>query len=109
MLTFQEQPRYQQNQEYMYWLNFKGMNDWQLVECKSTIETKDEDIDLAYAEVLVDHATKMSQQVEIGKIGAFSTDANIYPEGSFLVGWCGEPHVLQEDFDCNGYNPLMKI
>jgi hypothetical protein len=98
MVPFQEQPQYQQNQECMYWLNFQGMNDWQLVECLPTREMKDKGIDLAYTEVLVN---KMSKQVESGKIGAFSTNDGRYPEGYFLVEWCDKPHVLQEDFDCN--------
>jgi hypothetical protein len=105
---FENQPRYKQNRECKYWPNYEGMNDWQEITLQSTKETDQEDIDLAYAEVLEDHATSMADKVTVGAYGAFSTADDRY-EGYFLVKWTSAPYTLQEDALCHDYDPPTRI
>ena len=106
---FANQPRYKKNQQCKYWKNFQGLNEWQLVKLAMTKATTEDDVVFAHAEVLVDHATRMADEVVVGKYGAFSTNDDRYKEGYCLVEWTDEPFTLQEDILLLQYDPPARI
>jgi hypothetical protein len=106
---FEDQPRYKKKQECKYWNNFRGLNEWQLVKLAMTKATSEDDVVFAHAEVLIDHATRMADEVEVGKYGAFSTNDERYKEGYYLVEWTDEPFTLQEDIQLHEYDPPARI
>jgi hypothetical protein len=108
-VQFHEQPRYKENKECQYWNNFHGLNEWQKVTITPTKVATQEDIDFAHAEVLEDYATRMSGEVQVGKVGAFSTDDERYKDGYYLVEWTDEPYTLQEDIQLLEYDPPARI
>jgi hypothetical protein len=97
------------NQECKYWNNFHGLNEWQLVNLAMTKATSDDDVVFAHAKFLIDHTTRMADEVVVGKYGAFSTNDERYKEGYYLVEWMDEPFTLQEDIQLHEYDPPARI
>jgi hypothetical protein len=80
------------------------MNGWQLVKLAMTMAATEDDVGFAHVKVLVDHATRMADEVVVGKYGAFSTNHERYKEGYYyLVEWTDEPFTLQEDILLHEY------
>ena len=74
-----------------------------------TKATTEDDVVFAHAKFLVDHATRMADEVVAGKYGAFSTNNDRYKEGYYLVEWTDEPFTLQEDILLHEYDPPARI
>ena len=78
-----DQPRYGVNERYMYWKNFKGYNNWRVVDLITTnIGTEDEE--KVYETLLHGIETNMNERMLIVAFGAMRTNYEA-THGYYLV------------------------
>ena len=79
----QSQPRYRINEWCLYWKNFKGYNNWRVVDLITTnIATEDEAA--IYETILHGIEVRMNERILIRTFGATRTDDEA-TQGSYLV------------------------
>jgi hypothetical protein len=110
------QPRYAKgNRECALWPIFQGLNDWHLVQLIrvpskiAALETlAQEELFEAQVTILNGIAEEMAEGIEVGKIGAFSTEDE-ETSGYYLVEWKSEAYTLQEDTVLTEFDPPLKL
>ena len=102
-LNNQSQPRYGINELCLYYRNFKGYNNWRVVNLITTnIATEDEE--KIYNTILHGIEARMNERILIGTFGAMRTDDEA-TQGYYLVKWITEPYTIQEDILMKGVKP----
>jgi hypothetical protein len=104
-LEHENLPQYAKgSKECELWPIFEGLNDWHLVEL-SRVPAKIAALEKLAQEELFEAqntilngilAKEMAEGIEVGKIGAFSTEDN-KTSGYYLVQWKSEAYTLQDD------------
>ena len=95
VLDDQLQPRYGINERWLYYRNFKGYNNWRVVNLATTnIATEDEEE--IYETILHGIEARMNERTLIGTFGAMRTDDEA-KQGYSLVKWITESYTVQED------------
>jgi hypothetical protein len=97
------------------WPIFEGLNDWHLVEL-SRVPAKiaaleklaQEELFEAQDTILNGIAEEMAEGIEVGKIGAFSTEDD-KTSGYYLVEWKSEAYTLQEDTILTEFDPPLEL
>jgi hypothetical protein len=97
------------------WPIFQGLNDWHLVQLIrvpskiAALETlAQEELFEAQVTILNGIAEEMAEGIEVGKIGAFSTEDE-ETSGYYLVEWKSEAYTLQEDTVLTEFDPPLKL
>ena len=102
-LDDQLQPRYGINERWLYYRNFKGYNNWRVVNLATTnIATEDEE--KIYETILHGIEARMNERILIGTFGAMRTDDEA-TQGYYLIKWITEPYTIQEDILMKGVEP----
>jgi hypothetical protein len=92
----EEHLRYARNELCALWPVFEGCNDWLIVVLVPKANANEEEIEEAQAIALHRIATQMSEKVQHGNYGAFSTE-DPHADGYYIVQWTSDPYTLQED------------
>jgi hypothetical protein len=104
----EEQLRYARNELCALWPVFEGCNDWLIVVLVPKADADEEEIEEAQAVALHGLATRMSEKVQHGNYGAFSTE-DPHADGYYIVQWTSDPYTLQEDLQMTDYDPPVII
>jgi hypothetical protein len=104
----EEQLRYARNELCALWPVFEGCNDWLIVVLVPKADADEEEIEEAQAVALHGLATRMSEKVQHGNYGAFSTE-DPHADGYYIVQWTSDPYTLQEDLQLTDYDPPVII
>jgi hypothetical protein len=89
----EEQRRYRENIHCRYWQNFKGLNNWLIVDLSPSAGTDMDDIQEACYDVIEGLCDQMSQQIKIGRTGAIATE-DMETQGYYLVRWDTEAYLF---------------
>ena len=87
---------------------FEDTNDWHLVTVAPRSDCRDEDIDEAKLIVLDSMKEITASEINIGNVGAFSTQDPTY-EGFYLVEWTSLPFASPNDQSLMDYDPPMFV
>jgi hypothetical protein len=90
-----EQRRYRENINCRYWQNFKGLNNWLIVDLSRSPSagTNMDNIQEACYDVIEGLCNQMSQQIKIGRTGAIATE-DMETQGYYLVRWDMEAYLF---------------
>ena len=95
-----EKPRYGVNERYLYWKNFKGYNNWKVVDLITTnVDTEDEEKE--YETIVHGIEARIIKRILIGTFSAMRTSDEA-TQWYFLLKWITEPYTVQE-------NTVMKV
>lgn len=94
--------------ECKYYPVFLGTNDWKTIELQPKDGCPEKELEEAKTIVLDAMTESTAREIEIGQIGAFSTEDPTY-EGFYLVEWLSEPFEAQEDDFLSEYDPPMFV
>jgi hypothetical protein len=84
-----KQDRHASSQNCTLWPVSEGLNDWSIVTAVPTNKNDMDDLDEAHAIVLETAAERNEDTMQVGNIGAFSTEDDCR---CHLVEWTIEPH-----------------
>ena len=102
-LDNKEQPQYGVNEWYIYWRNFKGYNNWRVVDLITTNITS-EDEEKVYEIILYGIEARMNERILIGNFGAKRTNDEA-TQGYYFVKWITELYIVKENTVVKGVEP----
>jgi hypothetical protein len=87
----------------------RGYNKWYITELIiDTKTTTKEEMQEMRETVLMGMTQVSSEEIQTGSFGAFQT-SDKQTLGYYIVQWTGNPYTLQEQYECNAFNPPVLI
>ena len=101
-LDDKDQPQHRVNQQYIYCINFKGYDNWRVVDLVITNVTEEEE--KIYEIILHGAEVKMNERILTWNFVAMRTNDEAL-QGYYLIKWITEPYIVQDDPVMKGMEP----